>query len=450
MTTIAAGRIENITAEEELRLKEFWAYILKFWERPAKMSSTENGKKLLKASSSLSIGHEESSSEGKEKKGKFLKLKIGRKKGKKEESQANGHKRVNSLSESIKQIPSRVEIEARYTEDMVHSALQGINKDQMFDNFWNFLRLDSPDNLVLRFLRARKWDVDKALAMIANTLHWRLAESHIDDILRDGELKLWQEYEKSGKKEHAGIFKNFELNKSYIKGRDKKGRPIVVVRPRLHHSNDQTVEEMQLYTLMVIETARLFLREPVDSASIIFDMTGFSLSNMDYSPVKFMISVFEAHYPESLGVLLIHKAPWVFSGIWNIIKNWLDPVVASKVNFTKTEKDLEQFISLDNLPASLGGEDKFEPEYIPPQEHENDLIIESSEEKTQVLNERSDIIERFIQATTKWIETEDSKDSAKYLEEKIKIGNELQANYLKLDKFVRGRTVFDRWGLIDI
>jgi hypothetical protein len=60
-------------------------------------------------------------------------------------------------------------------------------------------------------------------------------------------------------------------------------------------------------------------------------MTDFTLANMvfnlfvyfpslmrtdslqDYHPVKFMIKCFEANYPESLGVVLIHKAPWIFS-----------------------------------------------------------------------------------------------------------------------------------------
>ena len=43
-------------------------------------------------------------------------------------------------------------------------------------------------------------------------------------------------------------------------------------------------------------------------------MTGFTLANMDYVPVKFIIKCFESNYPESLGVILIHNAPWVFKG----------------------------------------------------------------------------------------------------------------------------------------
>ena len=41
-------------------------------------------------------------------------------------------------------------------------------------------------------------------------------------------------------------------------------------------------------------------------------MTDFSMANMDYTPVKFMIKCFEANYPESLGTVLVYKAPWVF------------------------------------------------------------------------------------------------------------------------------------------
>lgn len=29
-----------------------------------------------------------------------------------------------------------------------------------------------------------------------------------------------------------------------------------------------------------------------------------------------MIKCFEANYPESLGSVLIHKAPWIFSSKW--------------------------------------------------------------------------------------------------------------------------------------
>lgn len=43
-------------------------------------------------------------------------------------------------------------------------------------------------------------------------------------------------------------------------------------------------------------------------------MTDFSMANMDYTPIRFIIKCLENFYPECLGLILIHKAPWFFSG----------------------------------------------------------------------------------------------------------------------------------------
>src|SRR2546421_4528720 len=103
-------------------------------------------------------------------------------------------------------------------------------------------------------------------------------------------------------------------------------------------------------------------------------MSNFSLSNMDYTPVKFMIKCFEANYPESLGAVLVHKAPFVFSAIWNIIKGWLDPVVASKIHFTKHLEDLEQYIPRSQIMKELGGDEDWEYKYIEPTPGENEMF----------------------------------------------------------------------------
>src|SRR6185437_11536362 len=47
--------------------------------------------------------------------------------------------------------------------------------------FWSMVKADHPDGLLLRFLRARKWDVDKALVMLVSTMRWRSQEQHVDD-----------------------------------------------------------------------------------------------------------------------------------------------------------------------------------------------------------------------------------------------------------------------------
>lgn len=38
------------------------------------------------------------------------------------------------------------------------------------------------------------------------------------------------------------------------------------------------------------------------------------MSNMDYTPVKYIIKCLENFYPECLAAIILHKAPWFFTG----------------------------------------------------------------------------------------------------------------------------------------
>jgi hypothetical protein len=172
------------------------------------------------------------------------------------------------------------------------------------------------------------------------------------------------------------------------------------------------------------------------------------MSNMDYTPVKFLIKAFEAHYPESLGICLVHKAPWIFQGnpynktrlilgIWTIIKGWLDPVVASKVHFTRSVSDLEKFIPKSQIMTELEGAEKFEYQYVEPVPGENDIMKDTTT-RDKFLEERATLVERFENATKGWIAGEDTSS------ERNAIAEELNGNYWKLDPYIRARTIYDR------
>ena len=132
------------------------------------------------------------------------------------------------------------------------------------------VKADHPDALLLRFLRARKWDVDKALVMMISTMSWRGHEMHVDDDVvfngESGALRDTREGDANAKKEGADFLQQMKLGKSFLHGTDKEGRPLCIVRARLHHGGDQTERSMERYTVYVIETARLVLRPPVETA----------------------------------------------------------------------------------------------------------------------------------------------------------------------------------------
>ena len=176
-------------------------------------------------------------------------------------------------------------------------------------------------------------------------------------------------------------------------------------------------------------------------------MTDFSMANMDWTPVRFIIKIFEANYPESLGHVWVHHSPWVFSSIWSIIKGWLDPVVAAKVHFTKDANELAEFIPLENIPKELGGKEIFEYKYIEPKADENKEMEDAKNdgrlEKAQ--KERAALIDEFEKETLRWCRGEGGDEVVKRRGE---LKDELNKNYWRLDPFVRARTLYDRQGII--
>jgi hypothetical protein len=178
-------------------------------------------------------------------------------------------------------------------------------------NFWRFVLGDHPDAVVLRFLRARKWDVRQAMVMLVSALNWR-EEIGIDEtIIRDGESVILKD---SPSKKDQEFMMQYRSGKAYTRGLDRQDRPVFVIKVRLHDPTKQSPEAMERFILHSIESLKLMVRDPRDRACLLFDLTGFGLANMDFHVVKYLAQVFEARYPETLGAILVHNAPFVFWG----------------------------------------------------------------------------------------------------------------------------------------
>ena len=180
-------------------------------------------------------------------------------------------------------------------------------------NMWASFRAEHPDGLVLRFLRARKWDVEKGVVMMISAVDWRHHRKVDSDLVFKGESVALKDKDKQTA-DDKGFIQQYRSGKSYVRGTDKAGRPVYIIRVKLHDPYAQSSECMEEYVLHNIESIRVLVQPPYDEACLIFDMTGFGLKNMDFHVVKFLITVFESKYPETLGLVLIHNAPFVFWG----------------------------------------------------------------------------------------------------------------------------------------
>ncbi|KAH9904570.1 CRAL/TRIO domain-containing protein [Xylariomycetidae sp. FL2044] len=430
------GRPGNLTPEEEEKLRKFWEMFLHVCGVLGEEASGE---------ADTPAPSENTSTTGAEKPKKKRMSLFKKKKDKDKEAKA---------SDPIGAIENSKDTGAddKWGENKIYAeTLASHSPETIRNTIWSMVKHDHPDAIMLRFLRARKWDLQRALSMMISTMNWRCSGMHVDDdIMVNGEefaLNNEKSSDEKIKKSGEDFLAQMRLGKSYCYGVDKLGRPISIVRARLHRAGDQSEEALERYTVYLIETARHMLAPPVDTACILFDLTGFSLSNMDYTPVKFMIQCFEANYPESLGVVLVHKAPWVFQGVWKIVRGWLDPVVASKVVFTNSLQDLEEHIDPQHLPVDLDGKSGWEYKYVEPIPGENDKMKDTAT-KEKLLEERSALYEEYEAKTVEWINESDAQKRTAIHTQRNEVAKKLREQYYRLDPYIRARSLYDRVGIL--
>jgi hypothetical protein len=150
-------------------------------------------------------------------------------------------------------------------------AMANSTPQELREAFWAMVKHDHPDALLLRFLRARKWDVHAAEVMAISALHWRIVDSKVDsDVMLRGEAGMFEASKDSTdpKEKQLGsdFINQFVRGKSFVKGVDIEGRPLCYIRVRKHRVGDFSEESLERYTVYTIETARMMLRPPIDTA----------------------------------------------------------------------------------------------------------------------------------------------------------------------------------------
>ena len=245
---ISPGHRGNLTADQEAKLRDLWAVTLKTFgvQDPSQPNGTSTPQ------DDTPVASEVETKDDKKKKRKSI---FSRKHG---DNGSAPSKQVDDSDDKYGQVKEYQQILSTHSPESIRAA------------FWSMVKGDHPDALLLRFLRARKWDVDKALVMLVSTMSWRAHEIHVDDdVVLNGEggaLKDSKSSDANVKREGKDFLEQMKLGKSFLHGTDKDGRPLCVVRARLHHGGDQTEKSMERYTVYVIETARLVLRPPVETA----------------------------------------------------------------------------------------------------------------------------------------------------------------------------------------
>ncbi|XP_031778473.1 protein real-time isoform X2 [Nasonia vitripennis] len=210
------------------------------------------------------------------------------------------------------------------------------------------------DATLLRFLRAREFSVEKAREMLTQSLHWR--KKHQID-------KLLEEYEAP------------QVVKDYFPGGwhhfDKEGRPLYILRlgqmdvKGLLKSIGE--DELLLLALHICEEGLSLMDEatnvwghPVSQWTLLIDLEGLNMRHLWRPGIKALlhiIEIVESNYPETMGRVLIMRAPRCFPILWTLISTFIHENTRNKFMF---------YCGTDYQEQETGGlTDYIDPEYIP-------------------------------------------------------------------------------------
>lgn len=199
------------------------------------------------------------------------------------------------------------------------------------------------DAFLLRFLRARKFDYDRAFKLLRHYYSLRVKYPHLyHELLPSNSSHVLS----------SGI-------QGFLNHRDDEGRAIFIYRGGIWNTTQFSCDEILRANLLCLEQ---IIQEPdvqINGVVAILDMRGLGLQHVRHftpSHAKQTIQIVQDSFPARFKAVHIVNEPAVFDVVFAITKPFLSEKLKSRICFHGSNlKSLHEHIGPHLLPSDYGG-----------------------------------------------------------------------------------------------